>query len=216
MTTGTTRTSGAGSASIRRGPAMGSTSLPRRTTARRSRGTTPSMRATDSASPCRGRTAGGSAGRDQVVDPNTGFLRFAGDEVGVEHFVPGPGAVTFVGVDPAVCPGLFEDVVEVPAFTVTPEMALMHLRLVNGQRLGPTTSRWKRSHSSSSARRSSNTTAAFTPIRAARRANLVVGSSPKPANYSTIPVARSGWWRLPAPSAVRHSTCRVCSTRSPD
>ena len=75
-------------------------------------------------------------GTDQVVDANTGFLRFAGDEVGVEHFVPGPGAVTFIGVDPVICPGLFEEVVEVPAFTVTPTMALMHWRLVNGQRLG--------------------------------------------------------------------------------
>ena len=44
-------------------------------------------------------------GTDQVVDPNTGFLRYAGDEVGVEHFVGGPGAITFVGVDPGVCPG---------------------------------------------------------------------------------------------------------------
>jgi AraC-like DNA-binding protein len=75
-------------------------------------------------------------GTDQVVDPNTGFLRFAGDEVGVEHFVGGPGAVTFLGVDPDVCPGLFEEVAQVPAFTVTPEMALTHLRLVRGHRLG--------------------------------------------------------------------------------
>jgi AraC-like DNA-binding protein len=75
-------------------------------------------------------------GTDQVVDANTGFLRFAGDEVGVEHFVAGPGAVTFVGVDPAIFPGLFDEVVETPAFMVTPTMALMHLRLVNGQRLG--------------------------------------------------------------------------------
>ena len=44
-------------------------------------------------------------GTEQVVDSNTGFLRFAGDEVGVEHFVGGPGAVTFVSVDPAICPG---------------------------------------------------------------------------------------------------------------
>src|SRR5687768_8691000 len=75
-------------------------------------------------------------GTDQVVDPNTGFLRFAGDEVGVEHFVGGPGAVTFLGIDPGVCPGFFDEVAEVPAFTVTPEMALTHLRLVRGQRLG--------------------------------------------------------------------------------
>jgi AraC-like DNA-binding protein len=75
-------------------------------------------------------------GTDQVVDPNTGFLRFAGDEVGVEHFVAGRGAVTFVTVDPDVCPGYFDEVTEVPAFTVTPEMALTHLRLVQGQRAG--------------------------------------------------------------------------------
>ncbi len=74
-------------------------------------------------------------GTEQVVDSNTGFLRFAGDEVGVEHFVGGPGAITFVGIDPGVCPG-FEQVAQVPAFTVTPEMALTHLRLVRGQRLG--------------------------------------------------------------------------------
>jgi AraC-like DNA-binding protein len=74
-------------------------------------------------------------GTDQVVDPNTGFLRYAGDEVGVEHFVGGPGAITFVGVDPGVCPG-FEQVAHVPAFTVTPEMALTHLRLLRGQLLG--------------------------------------------------------------------------------
>ena len=74
-------------------------------------------------------------GIEQVVDSNTGFLRFAGDEVGVEHFVGGPGAITFVGIDPSVCPG-FEQVTQVPAFTVTPEMALTHLRLVRGQRLG--------------------------------------------------------------------------------
>jgi AraC-like DNA-binding protein len=75
-------------------------------------------------------------GADQIVDPNTGFLRFAGDEVGVEHFVGGRGAVTFLGVDPDVCPGFFDDVAPVPAFTVTPEMALTHLRLVRAQRLG--------------------------------------------------------------------------------
>ena len=74
-------------------------------------------------------------GIEQVVDSNTGFLRFAGDEVGVEHFVGGPGAITFVGIDPSVCPG-FEQVAQVPAFTVTPAMALTHLRLVRGQRLG--------------------------------------------------------------------------------
>ncbi len=73
-------------------------------------------------------------GSDQVVDSNTGFLRFAGDEVGVEHFVGGHGAVTFVGVEPDVCPGFFDDVAPVPAFTVTPEMALTHLRLVRAQR----------------------------------------------------------------------------------
>lgn len=75
-------------------------------------------------------------GNDQVVDSNTGFLRFAGDEVGVEHFVGGPGAVTFIGIDPAICPGFFDEVAPVPTFTVTPEMALTHLRLVRGQRLG--------------------------------------------------------------------------------
>ena len=75
-------------------------------------------------------------GTDQVVDPNTGFLRFAGDEVGVEHFVGGPGAVTFLGVDPDVCPALFDEVAQVPAFTVTPEMALTHLRIVRGRRRG--------------------------------------------------------------------------------
>jgi AraC-like DNA-binding protein len=75
-------------------------------------------------------------GTDQVVDSNTGFLRFAGDEVGVEHFVGGRGAVTFLGVDPGVCSGFFDEVAEVPAFTVSPEMALTHLRLVRAQRLG--------------------------------------------------------------------------------
>jgi AraC-like DNA-binding protein len=75
-------------------------------------------------------------GTDQVVDPNTGFLRFAGDEVGVEHFVAGRGAITFVTVDPGLCPGFFDEVTQVPAFTVTPAMALDHLRLVRGQRLG--------------------------------------------------------------------------------
>ena len=35
-----------------------------------------------------------------------------------------------------VCPGLFDEVAQVPAFTVTPEMALTHLRLVRGHRLG--------------------------------------------------------------------------------
>jgi AraC-like DNA-binding protein len=73
-------------------------------------------------------------GSDQIVDSNTGFLRFAGDEVGVEHFVGGHGAVTFLGVDPDVCPGFFDAVAPVPAFTVTPEMALTHLRLVRAQR----------------------------------------------------------------------------------
>jgi AraC-like DNA-binding protein len=75
-------------------------------------------------------------GEEQIVDSNTGFLRFAGDEVGVEHFVGGPGAVTFVGVDPCVCPGLFDEVIEIPAFAVTPEMALNHLRLLRASRLG--------------------------------------------------------------------------------
>jgi AraC-like DNA-binding protein len=75
-------------------------------------------------------------GTDQVVDSNTGFLRFAGDEVGVEHFLGGPGEVTFLGVDPDVCPGYFDDVATVPAFTVTPAMALANLRLLRGQRLG--------------------------------------------------------------------------------
>jgi AraC-like DNA-binding protein len=75
-------------------------------------------------------------GVDQIVDTNTGFLRFAGDEVGVEHFVGGQGAVTFLGVEPDVCPGFFDDVAAVPTFTVTPEMALTHLRLVRAQRLG--------------------------------------------------------------------------------
>jgi len=74
-------------------------------------------------------------GTEQVVDANTGFLRFAGDEVGVEHFVGGPGAVTFVSVDPAICPG-FDEIATVPTFTVTPAMALTHLRLLRGQRLG--------------------------------------------------------------------------------
>jgi AraC-like DNA-binding protein len=75
-------------------------------------------------------------GCEQVVDANTGFLRFAGDEVGVEHFLGGAGAVTFLGVDPAICPGFFDEVAQVPAFTVTPAMALTHLRLVRAQRLG--------------------------------------------------------------------------------
>ena len=75
-------------------------------------------------------------GNDQVVDTNTGFLRFAGDEVGVEHFTSGPGAVTFVTVEPDVVPGVFERVVEVPTFTVTPAMALAHLRLRRAQRRG--------------------------------------------------------------------------------
>ena len=48
-------------------------------------------------------------------------------------------ARTFLGVDPNVCPGLFDEVAQVPAFTVTPEMALTHLRLVRGHRLGATT-----------------------------------------------------------------------------
>jgi AraC-like DNA-binding protein len=75
-------------------------------------------------------------GTEQVVDPNTGFLRYAGDEVGVEHFVGGRGAVTFVTVDPGLCPGFFDEVTPSPAFTVTPAMALDHLRLVRGHRLG--------------------------------------------------------------------------------
>jgi AraC-like DNA-binding protein len=75
-------------------------------------------------------------GCEQVVDANTGFLRFAGDEVGVEHFLGGAGAVTFLGVDPAICPGFFDEVAQVPAFTVTPAMALTHLRLLRAQRLG--------------------------------------------------------------------------------
>jgi AraC-like DNA-binding protein len=74
-------------------------------------------------------------GSEQVVDANTGFLRFDGDEVGVEHFVAGPGAVTFVAAEPDVCPGL-DEVAAVPAFTVTPAMALTHLRLLRAQSAG--------------------------------------------------------------------------------
>ncbi|MDF2732266.1 MAG: hypothetical protein K0S92_897 [Desertimonas sp.] len=75
-------------------------------------------------------------GNDQVVDSNTGFLRFSGDEVGVEHFVGGPGSVTFLGIDPAICPGFFDEIATVPTFTVTSEMTLTHLRLVRAQASG--------------------------------------------------------------------------------
>jgi AraC-like DNA-binding protein len=75
-------------------------------------------------------------GVEQIVDANTGFLRFAGDEVGVQHFVGGAGGVTFVGLEPEVLPGYFDRVADVPAFTVTPHMALTHLRLVRAQRAG--------------------------------------------------------------------------------
>jgi AraC-like DNA-binding protein len=75
-------------------------------------------------------------GVEQIVDTNTGFLRFAGDEVGVEHFVGGRGAVTFIGVDPGVCPGFFDDVAPVPAFVMTPQMSLTHLRLLRANRTG--------------------------------------------------------------------------------
>jgi AraC-like DNA-binding protein len=75
-------------------------------------------------------------GGEQIVDVNTGFLRFDGDEVGVEHFVAGHGAVTFLGIDPDICPGFFDTVAPAPAFTVTPEMALTHLRLIRAQSNG--------------------------------------------------------------------------------
>jgi AraC-like DNA-binding protein len=78
-------------------------------------------------------------GTEQIVDCNTGFLRFDGDEVGVEHFTGEPGTVTYVGAEPAVGAGWFDNVADVPAFTVTPAMALTHLRLTRAQRLGADT-----------------------------------------------------------------------------
>jgi AraC-like DNA-binding protein len=75
-------------------------------------------------------------GGEQIVDANTGFLRFDGDEVGVEHFVAGSGEVTFLTVDPDICPGFFDTVAPTPAFTVTPEMALTHLRMIRAETHG--------------------------------------------------------------------------------
>ncbi len=115
-------------------------------------------------------------GTEQVVDSNTGFLRFAGDEVGVEHFVGGPGAITFVGIDPGVCPG-FEHVAQVPAFTVTPEMALdAPTSRARSTPQAPTTSPSRRSRSTSSARPSSSTTTASTPIPGGPPASRAAGS----------------------------------------
>jgi len=74
-------------------------------------------------------------GADQVVDVNTGFLRFAGDEVSSEHFMPCRGATTHIAVDPGICGG-FDKVAAVPAFSVTPRMALTHVRLLRAQDTG--------------------------------------------------------------------------------
>lgn len=84
----------------------------------------------------RGAYRRGVRGGEQVVDANTGFLRFDGDEVDIDYFTGEPCAMTFVGVDPAVVGGWFDSPVNDPAFTVTPQLELAHLRLVNAQRGG--------------------------------------------------------------------------------
>ena len=90
---GTTRTIAAGFVSIRPGWAKASTSSTKRTRCgRNSPGTSPSTRATGSGISVQGAYRRRVRGIDQIVDTNTGFLRFAGDEVGVEHFVGGQGA----------------------------------------------------------------------------------------------------------------------------
>ena len=137
------------------------------------------------------------SGCDQVVDANTGFLRFAGDEVGVEHFVGGPGAVTFLGVDPAICPG-FDEVAVVPAFTVTPEMALTHLRLVRGQRLGADDVTLEALALELLGAAVEQHHEGVKPTRGARLASRAAASSPRRASCSTGPGARSASSRSPA------------------
>jgi AraC-like DNA-binding protein len=75
-----------------------------------------------------------SRGVEQIVDTNTGFLRFDGEEVGVAGVGAHHNEITFITVDPERHDIVAEMGSPSSDFTVTPQIDLLHRQLLRAQR----------------------------------------------------------------------------------
>lgn len=73
-------------------------------------------------------------GEEQTVDPNSGFFRATDDEVEVAQLDHHRVEVTFLDVDPAVVPFITEVGKSSPQIPITPDLDLLHRRLLRAHR----------------------------------------------------------------------------------